>query len=180
MGFFQDTWNGFTNYLSSTKKEVEKEWDEFQEEIDATSAYDQSTASDVLQQTSNGISFVAEAVGSLINNDSTRELANETIDSITSSELYQDTTQVIATGVGVASKEVNEYLDAHPELKEHIENISETIDKKVDEGVAQVKEFVAEHDEALRNVGALGAVVAAAVPAVKGAKFVLKPYPIAL
>jgi len=76
MGFMDNissTWNGFTNYLTSTKEEVVSEWDEFQDEIDKTSSYDQSTASDVVQQTANGLSFVAEAVGSLINNKSTRE-----------------------------------------------------------------------------------------------------------
>ena len=33
MGFLNDTWQGFTNYLSSTKEEVVSEWDEFQEEM---------------------------------------------------------------------------------------------------------------------------------------------------
>ena len=37
MGFLKETWEGFTNYLGATKEEVEKEWDEFQEEIDKTS-----------------------------------------------------------------------------------------------------------------------------------------------
>jgi len=37
MGFLKETWEGVTNYLSATKEEVVKEWDEFQEEIDKTS-----------------------------------------------------------------------------------------------------------------------------------------------
>jgi len=31
---FKSAWEGFTNYLSSTKDEVVSEWEEFQDEID--------------------------------------------------------------------------------------------------------------------------------------------------
>ncbi len=166
----KSTWEGFTNYLTSTKEEVVNEWDEFQDEIDETSSYDQSTASDVLQQTSNGLSFVAEAVGSLVNNKSTRELANETLEDIVNSETYQDVTQTISKGVSKINKEVDEYLDTHPETKAKLKAVAQNIDNTIDEGMSQAKTFITQHDEAFRNVGAVGAIVVAAVPLAKGAK----------
>ena len=36
---FSSGWDGFTNYLSSVKDEVKKEWDEFQDEIGTNSSY---------------------------------------------------------------------------------------------------------------------------------------------
>jgi len=101
---FKSAWEGFTNYLSSTKDEVVSEWEEFQDEIDKTSSYEQSTTSDILQQTANGLSFAAEAIGSIANNKSTRELASETLEDITTSAIYQDITQTIDKGISFAQQ----------------------------------------------------------------------------
>ena len=166
----KSTWEGFTNYLTSTKEEVVNEWDEFQDEIDTTSSYEQSTSSDILQQTANGLSFAAEAVGSLVNNKSTRELANETLEDIVNSETYQDVTQTIGTGVSKINKKVDEYLDTHSEIKAKLKEVAQNIDSTIDDGISHAKTFITQHDESFRNVGAVGAIVVAAVPLAKGAK----------
>ena len=167
---FKSTWEGFTNYLTSTKEEIVSEWDEFQDEIDKTSSYEQSTTSDILQQTANGLSFAAEAVGSLVNNKSTRELASEKLEDITTSASYKEITQAIDKGISFAQEEANEYLDAHPETKAKLAEVAQTIDNTIDKGISHAQTFIAEHDEAFRNVGAVGAIVVAVVPLAKGAK----------
>jgi hypothetical protein len=174
MGFLKETWEGFTNYLGATKEEVKKEWDEFQEEIDETSAYAQSTTSDILQQTSNGLSFVAEAAGSVINNSATRALASETLEDIGNSQMYHDISENLSEVSTDIAQEVNTYLDENPELKAQLYEAGQSIDDKIDAGISYAKEVAKEHPEALRNIGAIGAVVAAVVPAAKGAKLLNK------
>jgi len=174
MGFLKDTWEGFSNYLSATKEEVEKEWDEFKTEIDETSAYEQSTASDVLQQTANGLSFVAEAAGSVINNSATRALASETLEDIGNSQMYHDISENLSEVSTDIAQEVNAYLDENPELKAQLYEAGKSIDDKIDAGISYAKELAKEHPEALRNIGAIGAVAAAVVPVAKGAKLLSK------
>ncbi len=166
----KSAWEGFKHYLTSTKDEIESEWDEFQEEIDKTDSYDQSLGSDILQQTSNGLSFAAEAVGSLVNNKSTRELASETIEEIAASQTYKEVSQGIDRGISFVAKETSEYLDAHPETKARLEEAKDVIDSTIDKGISEAQTFITKHDEALRNVGAVGGIIVAAVPLAKGAK----------
>lgn len=174
MGILSDAWQGVTNYFSATKDEVVSEWDEFQEEVEKTSSYEQSTASDILQQTANGLSFVAEAAGSVVNNKSTRELAHETLDKVTSSELYHEASESLSEVSSQIEHEVHAYLEQNPELKAHLHEAGEAIEERIDAGIAYAKEVAAKHPEALRNIGAVGAVAATLVPAAKGAKLLSK------
>jgi len=174
MGFFRDAWNGVSHYFSATKDEIEAEWDEFQEEIDKTSSYDQSATSDVLQQTANGLSFVAEAAGSLVNNASTRALASETLEEIRDSQLYQDTSETLSEASEAIAQEVHTYLEENPELKAQLQYAEDTLEDKIQSGIEYAAEVAKEHPEALRNIGAIGAVAAAVVPVAKGAKMLGK------
>ena len=123
MGWLNDTWQGLTHYLSATKQEVENEWDEFQEEIDKTASYDQSTGSDAVQQTFNGVSFGVEAVGSLVNNEATREMASHTIEEIKASPLYQDIVNDADKASHYISHKIEGYLEENPLLKAQLQKI---------------------------------------------------------
>jgi len=170
MGAFRDAWDGVRHYFSATKNELAHEWDEFQEEIDKTASYDQSTGSDVVQQSFNGVSFVAESVGSLVNNDASREMASHTIEEIKASPLYQDIVNDADRASHYISHKIEGYLEENPLLKAQLHEIGEGIEAQIDRGVDYAKEVAKAHPEALRNIGAIGGIAAAVVPVAKGAK----------
>ena len=148
-----------------------KEWSEFKEEVKKTSSYNQSLKSHMLQQSANGISFAIEAtVGSLLNNKSTRELTQETLEEIAQSDTYKEVSEKISK----IDHEVDAYLDTHPKTKEQLQNVQEIGEKTIDVGEQYATKVAKKFPEEVRNVKAGVTIASSIIPVAKGAKVAKK------